>query len=380
MPRPPRAVPAVEAMPGAVYAPSGSEGDSAAACPLNVGDTWMEPFVGGRMEDLLQADHPGMNRYSATHGLPELVDAIVEKVRVRNGLACERESVLVSAGATGALAAAVGMLAGADEEVLILAPFWPLIRGIVQAARATPVEVPFFDRVDSAEAAVDAVREKLTPRTVALYVSSPSNPTGRVLPEAWLAALAEFARCSDLWLISDEVYEDYVYDGRQVSVAKFAPERSLTAYSFSKAYGMAGVRTGYLVGPPAAIAQAEKVATHSWYSAPTAGQIAGLRALADGAAWVERARASYREVGRETAAMLGLAEPQGSTFHFIDVRRQLGERGIAGFLADCLSDGVALAPGASCGAAYHDWVRLCYTAAPPDQVLAAVAKLAARLS
>lgn len=380
MPRPLRAVPAVDSMPGAVYAPAGNDSDSTAACPLNVGDTWMDPFVGGRMEDLRQADHPGMNRYSPTRGLPEFVDAIVEKVRTSNGLACERESVLVTAGATGALAAAVGMLAGADEEVLILAPFWPLIRGIVQAYRATPVEVPFYDCVDSADAAVAAVREKLTSRTVALYVSSPSNPTGRVLPEAWLAALAEFARREDLWLISDEVYEDYVYDGRQVSAAKFASERSLAAYSFSKAYGMAGVRTGYLVGPPSAIAQAEKVSTHSWYSAPTAGQIAGLRALADGATWVERARLSYRDVGRETAAMLGLAAPQGSTFHFVDVRRQLGERGIAGFLADCLSDGVALAPGASCGAAYRDWVRLCYTAAPPDQVLAAVARLAARLA
>jgi len=380
MPRPPHVVPAVAAMPGAVYAPSGSESDSAAACPLNVGDTWMDPFEGGRMEDLRQADHPGMNRYSRARGLPELVDAIVEKVRCRNDLACERESVLISAGATGALAAAVGMLAAADEEVLILAPFWPLIRGIVQAYRATPVEVPFFDRVDSAESAVAAVSEKLTSRTVALYVSSPSNPTGRVLPEAWLAALAEFARRHDLWLISDEVYEDYVYDGCQVSAATFAPERSLAAYSFSKAYGMAGVRTGYLVGPEAAIAQAEKVATHSWYSAPTAGQIAGLRALSDGAAWVERARASYRDVGRETAAMLGLAEPQGSTFHFLDLGRKLDERGIAGFLSDCLSDGVALAPGASCGSDYQDWARLCYTAAPPDQVLAAVAKLAARLS
>jgi aspartate/methionine/tyrosine aminotransferase len=366
-------------MPGAVYAPSGSDGDSAAACPLNVGDTWMDPFVGGRMEDLRQADHPGMNRYSATRGLPELVDAIVEKVRVRNDLACERGAVLVSAGATGALASAVGMLAAPKEEVLILAPFWPLIRGIVQAFRATPIEVPFFDRVDSAEAAVEAVREKLTPRTVALYVSSPSNPTGRVLPEAWLAALAEFAQREDLWLISDEVYEDYIYDGRHVSAARFAPERSLTSYSFSKAYGMAGVRTGYLVGPPAAIAEAEKVATHSWYSAPTAGQIAGLRAIEGGAAWVDDARRSYCEVGRETAAMLGLPEPQGSTFHFVDVRRRLDERGVAGFLADCLSDGVALAPGASCGAAYRDWVRLCYTAAPPEQVLTAVAKLAARL-
>jgi N-succinyldiaminopimelate aminotransferase len=366
-------------MPASVYAPSPGRRDGPAACPLNVGDTWMEPFVGGRMEDLRQADHPGLNRYSATRGIAPLVDAIVEKVRSRNRLPCERESVLVAAGATGALCAAVGMLAAPGEEVLILAPFWPLIRGIVQAFRATPVEVPFFDRVGSAADALAAVRARLTPRTVALYVSSPSNPTGRVIPPDWLEALADFARREDLWLISDEVYEDYVYAGEHVSAGCFAPERALTTFSFSKAYGMAGFRTGYLVGPAAAVGHAEKISTHTFYSAPTAGQIAGLRALRDGGPWVERARGLYRAVGDETAAVLGLPPPQGSTFHFVDVSARLDERGIAGFLEDCLDDGVALAPGTSCGAAYGGWVRLCYTAAPPDEVKAAVHKLASRL-
>jgi N-succinyldiaminopimelate aminotransferase len=331
------------------------------------------------MEDLHQADHPGLNRYSPTQGIPALVDAIVEKARSRNQLPCERNSVLVAAGATGALCAAVGMLAAPAEEVLILAPFWPLIRGIVQAFRATPVEVPFHDRVDSAEGAVEAVRARLTPRTVALYVSTPSNPTGRVIPPAWLEALADFARREDLWLISDEVYEDYVYAGEHVSVGRLAPERSLTVFSFSKAYGMAGNRTGYLVGPAEAVAQAEKISTHTFYSAPTAGQIAGLRALRDGASWIGRTRALYRAVGEETASALGLPTPHGSTFHFVDVSRRLDERGISGFLEDCLDDGVALAPGASCGEAYTEWVRLCYTAAPPDEVTAAVRKLAKRL-
>lgn len=367
-------------MPAAVYAPISGARDRRDACPLNVGDTWMEPFVGGRMEDIRHADHPGLNRYSPPQGLPELVDAIVEKVRLQNGLACERESVLVAAGATGALCAAVGMLAAPEEEVLILAPFWPLIRGIVQAFRATPVEVPFFDRVGSAEEAVEAVRDRLTSRTVALYVSTPSNPTGRVIPRDWLEALAEFARREDLWLISDEVYEELIYSGRHVSIAAFAPERTLTTYSFSKAYGMAGFRTGYLVGPDTAVAQAEKVATHTFYCAPTAGQIAGLRALRDGREWVDRARDMYRTVGRETAALLGLPAPQGSTFHFVDVSRHLDDRGIAGFLEACLDDGVALAPGASSGRAYGNWVRLCYTAAPPEDVTAAVRKLAARLT
>ncbi len=368
-------------MTGAVFSPIARQLDalSDTLVPLHVGDTWLEPFAGARMQDLRESDHPGLHRYSETQGLPAMLDAIVEKVRARNRIACERPSVLVTAGATGALGAALGMLAAPGEEVLILAPYWPLIRGIVQAFRARPVEVPFYDRVDSAEAAVEAVRERLSERTVALYVSTPSNPTGRVLPRAWLEELAEFARREDLWLLSDEVYEDYVYRGEHFSIAAAAPERTLTVFSFSKAYGMAGNRTGYLVGPPEAVAAAQKISTHTFYAAPTAGQVAGLRALREGAAWVARARECYREVGHESAQMLGVDPPEGGTFLFLDVRQQLDERGVWGFLADCLADGVALTPGPSCGSEYTSWVRLCYTAAPPDAVRSAVARLAARL-
>jgi N-succinyldiaminopimelate aminotransferase len=369
-------------MPGSVYAPASlpAAREAQDAIALNVGDTWLEPWEGARMQDLSVAEYPGMHRYAETRGIEPLLGALVDKVRERNRLPCERDSLLVAAGATGALAAAVGMLAAPGEEVLILAPFWPLIRGMVQAFRARPVEVPFYDRVDSAEAAVEAVRERLTPRSVALYVSSPSNPTGRVLPRAWLEALAELARRYDLWLLSDEVYEDYVWRGEAFSPGRVAPERTLSAFSFSKAYGMAGNRVGYLVGPPAAIGSVHKLSTHLFYQAPTAGQLAALRALRGAASWVERARSLYRDAGEAAARELGLPPPEGSTFLFVDVRRCLDERGIGGFLRDCLGDGVALAPGASSGSDYEGWVRLCYTAAPPDTVREAVRRLAKRLS
>jgi N-succinyldiaminopimelate aminotransferase len=367
-------------MPGAVFSPIAHRlRVPSGICPLHVGDTWMEPFEGARMQDLSEAEHPGLHRYCETRGVPALIDAIVEKARARNRIACERASVDVPAGATGALGAALGALASPGDEVLILAPFWPLIRGIVGAFRATPVEVPFYDRVESAADAVAAVAERATPRCVALYLSSPSNPTGRVLPRAWLEALAEWARREGVWLLSDEVYEDYVYRGEHVSIAAFAPERTLSIYSFSKAYGMAGNRTGYVVGPPEAATEVLKISTHTAYHAPTSGQIAGLRALRGGAAWIERARESYRAVGDASAELLGLPAPGGSTFHFVDVARCLDERGIWGFLEDCVDDGVALAPGPSCGSEYGSWVRLCYTAAPPDAVLAAVRRLAKRL-
>ncbi len=381
MPRAPHRARQVDAMPGAVFSPIarhlGERGGE--IVPLHVGDTWMEPFTGGRMEDLRVDEHPGLHRYCETQGVGVLVDALVEKVRDRNGIPCERESLQTCAGATGALASAIGMLAEPGEEVLILAPFWPLIRGIVQAFRATPVEVPFYDRVDSVEAAVEAVRERISARSVALYVSTPSNPTGRVLERAWLEALAELARSEGLWLVSDEVYEDYVYRGEHFSIARAAPERTLTVFSFSKAYGMAGNRVGYVVGPPDAVGAARKVSTHTSYAAPTAGQWAAHAALRDGAGWVERARALYREYGVAQAQALGLPPPEGSTFLFVDVASKLDERGIWGFLADCVDDGFALAPGISCGADYASWVRICYTAAPPETVAGAVERLARRL-
>jgi N-succinyldiaminopimelate aminotransferase len=95
---------------------------------------------------------------------------------------------------------------------------------------------------------------------------------------------------------------------------------------------------------------------------------------------VERARQIYREVGDATAARLGIPEPQGGQFHFLYVGPHLDERGIWGFLSDCVDDGFALAPGPSCGRDYEGWARLCFTAAPPEAVLAAVDRLALRLA
>jgi N-succinyldiaminopimelate aminotransferase len=200
-----------------------------------------------------------------------------------------------------------------------------------------------------------------------------------VLGADWLEALAAWARRHDLWILSDEVYEEFVYRGEHVSTARFAPERTVTAFSFSKTYGMAGNRVGYLTGPPALISAAHRASVHSAYHAPTAAQAAALRALEGGAAWVKHARESYAAVGREAASLLGVAPPEGSCFLFVDAAARLDARGLAGFLADCFADGVVVAPGASAGEAYGSFVRLCYTVLPPDAALEGVARLARRL-
>src|SRR6185503_2380419 len=142
--------------------------------PLHVGDTWMEPAEGCRMQDLRVEDHPGMHRYTNPEGMPELIDAIAERTRRRTGASTERGNVLVAAGATGALGAAVGSVVSPGDDVLVLSPFWPLIDGIVRSFHGNPIPVPFIGRADSPESAVEIASSFLTPRTVALYLNTPN--------------------------------------------------------------------------------------------------------------------------------------------------------------------------------------------------------------
>jgi N-succinyldiaminopimelate aminotransferase len=379
--RPPLA-PGTLAMPGAVYSPFADRMAThpGPLFPLHVGDTWRDPFVGARSEDIHSSEHPRLHAYGDTRGLPALVEAFGAKLRRRNGLDHSPEEILITAGATGGLATLAGAALSPGDEILILAPFWPLIRGIAQSFRATPVEVPFYDRVSSLEEAVESVESRVTSRSRVLYVSTPSNPTGRVIPGEWLQALSDLARRRDLWVFSDEVYEDYVYRGEHVSMARFAPERTVSVYSFSKSYAMAGQRVGALAGPQRIVAEARKIGTHIYYHAPIIGQKTALAALEGGAEWVESARVADREIGAKVAETLGLPAPEGGTFLFLDVRDRLDERGLHGLLEDCFEQGVLVAPGHSCGSEYADWIRLSYTAAPPDDVLEAARRLAGVLS
>jgi aspartate/methionine/tyrosine aminotransferase len=377
VPRHPAYAPTVAQLSGAVYSALAERLSRHAGevYPLHVGDTWMEPPEGCRMEDLTVARYPGMHRYAPVQGLPALLDAIVTRTRARTGVPTERENVLVATGATGALGAVAGALLAPGDEVLLMAPYWPLIAGIVTSFHGVPVPVSLLG-LDSPEALVAAARARLTERTVALYLNTPNNPTGRVLPRAWVEALVGLAREEGLWVLSDEVYEGYAYTGEHVYARALAPERTFSAYSFSKAYGMAGNRAGWVVGPAEGVAQLRKVSTHSFYSTPTAAQLAGVRALeGPGDAWAASAAALYRHVGSAAAARLGVPPPEGGTFLFLDVADSLDARGLPGLLERCVARGLLVAPGPSFGP-YPHHVRLCFTCAPPVVVLRGVEVLA----
>lgn len=349
--------------------------------PFHVGDTWLEPPEGCRTEEIRLADAPGHNRYTPIPGDPTLLAAIAERVGRRTGVPVAPDEVFVCAGATAGFAQVLGAVVPPGGEVLVLGPAWPLFAGGTVAFEGVPVHVPFHGRVtrpDEVDAALDPYRSAAS---VAVYLNTPSNPTGRVVRPEVVEAVVAWARRHGLWMISDEVYEDVRFvDVPHAYARTFAPERTISAWSFSKAYGMAGNRVGYVVGPREVIAGAVKLATYTSYCAPHVGQLAALRALGpEGDAWTADAARRYAEIGRWCAARLGVEPPEGGTFLFLDLDALGVREDTETFLGRCVDSGLLLAPGRVFGPAWERWVRLCFTAVPPDVTRRGVEKLAALL-
>lgn len=341
--------------------------------PLHVGDTWMEPLEAARAEAQLTAQHPRLHNYAPVQGQPELLDAIEAHLLRRGDCLIDRECLQVTSGATAGLSVVCEALLEPGDEVLLPSPFWPLIRGIIHKRGATPVQIPFFDRYREddfdAEAALEAA---VTDKTAAIYVNTPHNPSGRMLDDATVAAIARVAERHDLWILSDEVYEELYFYGEPPTPVWARADyqlRTVAVHSMSKAYGLAGARVGWAHGPHEAMSAVRAVQTFTTYCAPKPLQLGAAVALRQGADWLAAARASYKGAGLAVAQTLGVDAPDGGTFVFFDVTPNLRDgEDCLGLLERCLDVGVLLTPGAACGEHYADWVRLCFTSVPPAQL------------
>jgi N-succinyldiaminopimelate aminotransferase len=355
-------------------------------CPLHVGDTWRSPLPAARAEMQREADAPGLHRYAPVQGEPVLLDAIAEALQARTGTPVERERLQVVPGATAGISIACNALLDPGDQVLLPAPFWPLIRGIVAARGAEPVQIPFFDRLDDPRFDPErALEAAVTERTAALYINTPHNPTGRVLSHDVVAAMVRVARRHDLWIWCDEAYEELWFGDTRpdpVWARSDARGRAVAFHTLSKSHGLAGARVGWVHGPEAAMAAIRDLQAYQTYCAARPMQLGAARALRDGRDWVAEARRAYGEAGALAAQTLGVRAPQGGTFLFFDTSPHLdpADADCLPFLQRCLDAGVMLTPGASCGEAYARWARLCFTSVPPHELEAALDRLHCVLS
>ena len=329
--------------------------------PLQIGDTHLSPAA--KLDEVVWTELAASDLYA--YGSPEgwkpLVDAIAEKAVAKNAIPVTRAGVQVACGATHALSCAVQALCDPGDELVMLTPHWPLIRGMALGLGVVPVEVRFGGDVERA----------ITPRTAAIYFATPNNPDGTMLSRAELARIVELAVRHRLWILADEVYEDYGYDAEHVSIASLpgGAERTVTVFSFAKSYAQAGLRVGYALAPDAIAATLKKLVNHSVYNVPVAMQRAALGALTHGAPFLDRARTTYRELRDRARARLQApaAVPSGGAYLWVDFSRWTGSDCMP-ILERCAAAGVLMAPGSAFGAACCGSARLCFTGVPPERL------------
>jgi aspartate/methionine/tyrosine aminotransferase len=304
----------------------------------------------------------GETRYTDSRGLPELREAIAQEHARRAGVPVDPARVLVTSGTSPAMLLVFSLLVEPGDEVVIGTPHYPCYPNFVRASGGTPVLVPTAAE-DGYRLDPDAVRRVLSPRTRAIVVSSPANPTGAIQDEETLRGLAGLG----VPLVSDEIYDGLVYDGARCRSALGLAEDVFVLDGFSKRYAMTGFRLGYLIAPERAIRPLQAMQQSFFISASRFVQHAGLAALREGGPTVQAMREAYakrRMLLVDGLRSLGLRVPvlpRGAFYVFADARDFRGDS-LALAMALLERAAVGAAPGIDFGQAGEGWLRFCCAA------------------
>jgi aspartate aminotransferase len=308
--------------------------------------------------------------YGPPQGLSSLREALTAKLQRVNGYTTNPEQLCITAGGTGALMAILHVLSGPGDEVLIPDPAWPLYTHMLTCLGAQPVyyrlrpEAGWLPDLEELERLV-------SPRTKLLLINSPSNPTGAVFPRALVEQLVDFARRHDLYLLSDEAYDELVYEGEHISPAALCDDgRVLGAYTFSKTYAMTGWRIGYTVASPEITRGIVSVSNAMCNNVTHLAQWAAEAALSGPQGCVAEMREAYHQ--RRDAVLEILREygmkihaPQGAFYVLVDI--SAAKRPSLEFALRLLNErNIAVAPGSAFGETIDGYVRISLASALSD--------------
>jgi aspartate/methionine/tyrosine aminotransferase len=318
-----------------------------------------------------EAARAGHTRYAPNAGLPELREALADKVAWRNGYEARPDQVVVTQGGIQALYLVLRALLEPGDEVLLPDPAWPNYRMIAHLLGARVLSYPlvaeggFLPRLEDLEGLV-------TPRTRAILVNSPSNPLGTVVHRELMEALVAFARRRGLWFISDEVYDEVVFDDVFVSTGSLADpsDRLVSVYSFSKVYAMTGWRVGYLVAPPDLTKLLTGMQEPIISCVNTPAQMAALAAVTGPQDVVRKMSEAYRVRRDELLGILdrgGLpsSRPAGAFYVWSDVS-EAGMPSMDFARALIEREHVAVAPGSAFGELGEGYARLSLASSRDD--------------
>jgi aspartate/methionine/tyrosine aminotransferase len=317
------------------------------------------------VEAAARALKDGRTRYTASLGILPLREAIAEHYATTYGVSVSPEQILVTPGTSPAMLLLFGHLLDPGDEVVLSDPYYACYPNFVRYAEGVPRYVGVTEE-EGFQLRPEAVREHVSPRTRAIVINSPANPTGTVLAADRMAAIAGLARERGLLVVSDEIYHGLTYEGRDRSILEFT-DRAFVLNGFSKAYAMTGWRLGYVIAPPDHIRGLQKVFGNFFISTNEFVQWAGVAALREAADESRRFRVIFDE--RRRAMIAGLravgfgvgCEPTGAFYVLANARRYT--RDSTRFAFELLEQAlVAVTPGAAFGGHAEGYLRFSYAA------------------
>lgn len=320
-------------------------------------------------------------RYTPAAGLPELREAIAEKTARDSGLEVSPARIVVTNGGKQAVYQAFATLLDPGDEVIVPTPYWTTYPEVIRLAGGIQVDV-FAGADQGYRVTVEQLEAARTARTKVLLFVSPSNPTGAVYSPAETLAIGEWAEQHGLWVITDEIYQNLVYDGvRAVSIVEAVPalaDRTILVNGVAKSYAMTGWRLGWMVGPADAIKAAANLQSHLTSNVNNIAQRAGIAALTGPQGAVEQMRQAFNRRRHTIVTELNRIDgmhvptPEGAFYVYADVRGLLGRQwdGVTPTtsleLADLILDKaeVATVPGEAFGPS--GYLRLSYALGDPQ--------------
>lgn len=293
---------------------------------LTVGDPDQEPPA-PLIDATIAALRAGRTGYAPILGHAALREAIAARHARRSGQPCTADNVTVAPGAQGGLFCALLCLAGPGDEVVVLEPTYATYAGVAAAAGARLVPAP-LDPAHGFHPDPARIAAAITPRTRVLWINTPHNPTGAVFTHDEMAAIAELCRRHDLWLLSDEVYEDLAFARPHIGAWSFADmaERTVVVSSLSKSHAVPAFRLGWIIGPPPLAGHLFRLLLSMTYGSPDFIQAGALAAFAADLDEVASLRADYARRARLVAELLAdapncrVVPPEGGMFVLLDIR------------------------------------------------------------